>query len=89
MWLEAMWNSIDNRKDLMEHVKDCMPRKAYIDRFHVNCKFVLENNPDLTLSEFSNKVKSYYPEETAKLIADSDLMAYYNQFQTIFKMHQH
>lgn len=90
--LRCGWSScgliFETRKDLMEHIKDCIPHKSYINRFHVNCKMVLENNPDLTLSEFEEKVKSQYPESISKLIKHSDLIAYYNQFHVIFKMHQ-
>lgn len=79
----------ETREDLMEHVKQyIVPHKNYINRFHVNCKMILENNPDLTLSEFEEKLKSSYPDQIAKSIQHSDVIAYYNQFQTIFKMHQ-
>eukprot|EP00484_Ammonia_sp_Unknown_P025717 CAMPEP_0197033750 /NCGR_PEP_ID=MMETSP1384-20130603/12076_1 /TAXON_ID=29189 /ORGANISM="Ammonia sp." /LENGTH=178 /DNA_ID=CAMNT_0042463601 /DNA_START=55 /DNA_END=591 /DNA_ORIENTATION=+ len=84
---KACSKRFESKEELLEHVKYCMPHK-FIDRFHTNCKFVLENHPELTLQEFEQKVRECYPEEKAALINHQDLLAYYNQFQTVFKQHE-
>mmetsp|Transcript_56460 Transcript_56460/g.93997 ORF Transcript_56460/g.93997 Transcript_56460/m.93997 type:complete len:179 (-) Transcript_56460:178-714(-) len=85
---KACGKKFESREQLLDHVKYCMPHK-FIDRFHTNCKNVLERDPSLTLAEFMHKVRDFYPAEKAELIMDDDLVAYYNQFDVTFKQHEH
>eukprot|EP01083_Nonionella_stella_P247872 858912_1 len=51
---------IFNSKDaLLAHVKQCISH-PFVGRFHLNCKNILENHPDLTFKQFSQKVKDCY-----------------------------
>jgi len=74
-----------NRDHLLEHVKRCIAADhALLHRFHVHCRSVLEANPDLSVNEFSAKVKPLFKEKTA-LVTDKCLEAYHKQFQPFFK----
>eukprot|EP01084_Bolivina_argentea_P292243 502367_1 len=89
--LRCGWKScgktFNSKQELLNHVKLYMGR-IYVDRFHTNCKNILENNPDVTLSEFEEKVRHSYPETYVNLIRHEDIKAYFDQFQMIFKKHQ-
>eukprot|EP01083_Nonionella_stella_P305380 1065068_1 len=84
---KACGKTFHSKEELLNHVKLYMDR-AYVDRFHINCKNVLEMHPDLTLSEFEKALKDCYPETKQKLISHEDVKAYYDQFQPYFKSHE-
>eukprot|EP00484_Ammonia_sp_Unknown_P020122 CAMPEP_0197035220 /NCGR_PEP_ID=MMETSP1384-20130603/13076_1 /TAXON_ID=29189 /ORGANISM="Ammonia sp." /LENGTH=178 /DNA_ID=CAMNT_0042465251 /DNA_START=83 /DNA_END=619 /DNA_ORIENTATION=- len=74
------------RDELMAHVRKCLPH-PFVGRFHLNCKNVLENDPDLTLQEFMNRVVDCYDEADQRNIEREELVTYYKQFQPLFKAH--
>mmetsp|Transcript_37026 Transcript_37026/g.60918 ORF Transcript_37026/g.60918 Transcript_37026/m.60918 type:complete len:178 (+) Transcript_37026:94-627(+) len=75
-----------SRDALMAHVRKCIPH-PFVGRFHINCKNVLENDPEITLDEFLQRVMDCYEAEDAEHIERKELVTYYNQFQPLFKNH--
>eukprot|EP01084_Bolivina_argentea_P132636 234072_1 len=76
-----------SKEALLRHVKEYC-RHPFVPRFHINCKNILEMNPDLTLDEFAQKVQDCYEPHDAEHIEHNELVNYYNKFQTVFKKHQ-
>eukprot|EP01084_Bolivina_argentea_P303914 524808_1 len=89
--LQCGWKKCGRRfqsKDaLLRHVREFLPH-PFVRRFHVNCKQILETNPDLSLREFERKVKDCYEKRDADHIKHAELVDYYNKLQTVFKEHQ-
>lgn len=71
---------------LMAHVRKCIPH-PFVARFHLNCKNILEQNPELRVDEFVQKVMDCYEKEDQQHIERRELVAYYNKFQPLFKEH--
>jgi len=75
----------DNRDKLLDHVKRCIAPKAFLHRYHLHCRAVLEANPNMDFDSFCKQVKEKFGEDKAKLIDNPELECYYKQFQPIFK----
>ena len=71
---------------LLIHVRKCIPH-PFVARFHLNCKNILEINPEITLDQFIQKVMDCYDENDQKNIDKKELICYYNHFQPLFKEH--
>mmetsp|Transcript_24376 Transcript_24376/g.39255 ORF Transcript_24376/g.39255 Transcript_24376/m.39255 type:complete len:327 (+) Transcript_24376:22-1002(+) len=89
--LRCAWSKcarvFDSKTALLQHVKECIP-VTYVERFHTNCKVILETDPDLELSEFVRRVKDCYDKETQANIDEEEIKQYFRVFQPMFKKHK-
>merc|ERR1712039_1155726 len=74
----------DNRDRLLDHVSRCIPH-VFVHRFHLNCRNVLESNPDLSFDAFKKRALATFDADKRKHVTEKELVAYYNQFKPMFK----